>query len=217
MREALEGLPRYIGTSRVSKHRIFSWIEPDILPESATVAFARDDDYFFGVLHSKLHELWALRQGTQLEDRPRYTPTTTFETFPFPWRPGEEPASDSPSPSDRTDSRRSEGPGGEVAGATLYAAIAAAAKELNEKREAWLNPPKAEAASLKKRTLTTLYNDLQAGRATWLAILHEKLDRAVCAAYGWDYDALCKDGVWDEEEVLRRLLALNLERAGGVL
>jgi hypothetical protein len=50
--------------------------------EDVTIVFARDDDYFFGVLHSKPHELWALRMGTSLEDRPRYTPPTTFETFP---------------------------------------------------------------------------------------------------------------------------------------
>ena len=37
-----------------------------------------------GILHSRFHELWSLRSGTSLEDRPRYTPTTCFETFPFP-------------------------------------------------------------------------------------------------------------------------------------
>jgi type II restriction/modification system DNA methylase subunit YeeA len=195
MRMALAKMDRFILTPRVSKHRVCIWVDSNVLPDSATVAFARDDDYFFGVLHSKLHEVWALRQGTQLREKEsgnRYTPTTTFETFPFPWRPGEEPPAD-----------------------PRYQAIAAAAKDLNEKREAWLNPPNAEAATLRARTLTNLYNALQDGSATWLAILHEKLDRAVCAAYGWDYDDLCPAGVWDEEEVLRRLLALNLERAGG--
>ena len=153
------------------------------------VVFARDDDYFFGVLHSKAHEIWALRQGTQLESRPRYTPTTTFETFPLPWPPGSEPTGD-----------------------PRYQAIAEAARELNEKREAWLNPPNAEVATLKARTLTNLYNAMP----TWLQHLHEKLDRAVFAAYGWDYDDLhdAETGALDEEEILRRLLALNLERAG---
>jgi type II restriction/modification system DNA methylase subunit YeeA len=47
-------------------------------------AIARDDDTTFGILHSRFHELWSLRIGTSLEDRPRYTPSTTFETFPFP-------------------------------------------------------------------------------------------------------------------------------------
>jgi hypothetical protein len=54
------------------------------LSASANIAFARGDGYFFGVLHARTHELWALRMGTTLEDRPRYTPTTCYETFPFP-------------------------------------------------------------------------------------------------------------------------------------
>jgi len=121
------------------------------------VVFARDDDYFFGVLHSRAHELWALRMGTQLESRPRYTPTTTFETFPLP-----EPA----------DAQRK--------------AIAEAARELNELRERWLNPEPVDGLplpekELKKRTLTNLYNE----RPTWLANAHTALDVAVFAAYGW--------------------------------
>ena len=84
MRRALNGLPRYIGTSMVSRHRMFSYIDGDVLAENTVIVFARDDDYFFGVLHSRIHEVWATALGTQLEDRPRYTPTTCFETFPFP-------------------------------------------------------------------------------------------------------------------------------------
>jgi len=189
MREALASLSRYIGTARVAKHRLFTWLDTEVLADSQVIVFAREDDYFFGVLHSKVHEIWALRQGTQLESRPRYTPTTTFETFPLPWPPGSEPTGD-----------------------PRYQAIAEAARELNEKREAWLNPPNAEVATLKARTLTNLYNAMP----TWLQHLHEKLDRAVFAAYGWDYDDLhdAETGALDEEEILRRLLALNLERAG---
>jgi hypothetical protein len=62
-----------------------------VVPDHQLVAIAREDDYFFGVLHSRAHEQWALRTGTSLEDRPRYTPTSTLATFPFPWPPGEEP------------------------------------------------------------------------------------------------------------------------------
>ena len=94
MRDALSdaGIARYICTPRVAKHRVFVWLDIDVLPDSATVAIARDDDYFFGVLHSKLHEIWSLHMGTWLGkgNDPRYTPTTTFETFPFPWSPGAE-------------------------------------------------------------------------------------------------------------------------------
>jgi hypothetical protein len=131
------------------------------------------------------------------------------------------------------------------------AAIAAAAKELNELRERWLNPsewtvekvlefpgtaggpwsryivpstinpkpstglstglvryPRFEprdaecAAKLKKRTLTNLYNE----RPAWLDLAHKRLDAAVAAAYGWAADL-------SGDQILERLLALNLERA----
>ena len=215
LRAAIAGLPRCIATPRVAKYRIFVWIEPQTIVDGQLIAFARCDDYFFGVLHSRLHELWALRQGTRLETRPRYTPTTCFETFPLP-----HPTADQ------------------------EAAVSLAAKDLDGLRSRWLNPPewtKSEmlefpgsvdgpwsryvvepdaqgigtvrwprtvpkdadcAASLKKRTLTNLYNQ----RPAWLDLAHKKLDAAVFAAYGWDA------GISDEE-LLDRLLKLNLERA----
>ncbi|MCK4343224.1 MAG: class I SAM-dependent DNA methyltransferase, partial [Phycisphaerae bacterium] len=92
VREAATQLTRLLGTTMVAKHRLFAWIASDIQPDKTIPVFARSDDYFFGVLHSSIHELWALRMGTQLEDRPRYTPTTCFETFPLPWPTGKEPA-----------------------------------------------------------------------------------------------------------------------------
>src|SRR5215216_1817122 len=76
-------------SQQTSKYRLFVWIDGETLPHNDTIAFALSDDYSFGVLHSRAHELWALRMGTSLEDRPRYTPTTCFETFPFP-KPTEE-------------------------------------------------------------------------------------------------------------------------------
>lgn len=199
MRAALAPLHRYICTPRVSKHRVFVWLPPEILPDSATVAIAREDDYFFGVLHSAAHEIWSLRQSTQLREKSsgnRYTPTTAFETFPFPWPPGQEP----------TDDHR-------------YSAIASAARELNEKRDFWLrgavetpggqalrkSTSGVEQATLTSRTLTDLYNKLEANEATWLANLHNHLDQAVFDAYGWEYEI-------DDDEILARLLALNAER-----
>lgn len=92
LRAALAGLRRYIGTARVTKYRIFVWLPPETLPDSQIIVIARDDDFTFGVLHSRPHEVWARRTGTQLREREsgfRYTPTTTFETFPFP-RPTDE-------------------------------------------------------------------------------------------------------------------------------
>ncbi len=183
MLDAVSELERYIATPRVAKHRVFVWLQPGYLPDNALYIFAREDDYFFGVLHSRIHEVWARAQGTQLrevESGFRYTPSSTFETFPFPWPPGHEPK-DSP----------------------LVEAISAAARELVEKRDAWLNPPDATPEELSKRTLTNLYNK----RPDWLVNAHRKLDEAVFASYGWPVTLT-------DAELLERLLALNHARAG---
>ena len=84
MRRAIMGLSRFIVTPEVAKHRVFAYMVPPIVPDKNLTVIARADDTTFGILHSRFHELWSLRMGTSLEDRPRYTPTTTFETFPFP-------------------------------------------------------------------------------------------------------------------------------------
>ena len=133
MRTALAELDRFIATPRVTKHRLFVWLQAGVLADSAIIVMARDDDYTFGVLHSRAHELWALGLGTQLETRPRYTPTTTFETFPFP----------SPTPEAST-------------------AVASAAADLNALRLGWLNPAGLAPEELEKRTLTQLYNHMPA-------------------------------------------------------
>lgn len=181
MRAALAPLKRFIATPGVAKHRLFTWLEHPTLPDHAVLVFAREDDYFFGVLHSKPHELWALAMGTQLrefESGFRYTPTTTFETFPSPWAPGGEPAGD-----------------------PRLEAIIQASRELCQRRDAWLNPPGASAEDLKQRSLTNLYNQ----RPTWLDMAHQKLDHAVLDAYGCKYTL-------SDEEILERLLTLNLQR-----
>jgi len=158
MRSAMSGLSRYIATIRISKHRLFAWQPAGTLPDSRLIAFAREDDYTFGVLHSSVHEIWARATGSQLrevESGFSYTPTTCFETFAFP-RP--------------TDEQRER--------------VGEAARRLVELRDGWLNPPGLDPADLAKRTLTNLYNQ----RPTWLANAHTDLDAAVVAAYGWPTD-----------------------------
>jgi type II restriction/modification system DNA methylase subunit YeeA len=175
LRVAVSGLRRYLVTPRVAKHRLFVWVPPQTLPDSAVVAIVRDDDYSFGVLQSGVHELWARAQGTQLREAEsgfRYTPKSTFETFPFP----------APTIQQREE-------------------ISEAAKSLAALRAGWLNPPSATDTELRKRTLTNLYNQ----QPSWLAQAHERLDRAVHAAYGWRYP-LAPDAI------LSALVELNLAR-----
>jgi len=202
MRAAIHG-GLYIATPRLTKFRLFVKLPHHVLSDAQLIAFSREDDYFLGVLQSSVHELWALRQGTQLETRPRYTPTSCFETFPLPWPPGSEPVGD-----------------------PLWERISAAARSLDEQRERWLNPPEwidpiarrvdamddfadvppearplirhsaimslaAADADLKGRTLTNLYNQ----RPTWLKLAHKELDRAVLAAYA----ATDPEGPWSED------------------
>jgi hypothetical protein len=243
MRGAIAGLTRYIATPHVSKHRIFIWLDSSVLPDKMLIVIARADDTTFGILHSRFHEIWSLRMGTSLEDRPRYTSTTTFETFPFPagltprdtaivgWAEPGEAQQGTPEPPASVGLRASAQPTGTNAHPHADA-IAAAAKRLNQLRENWLNPPEwvdwvitpeeekagfpkrpqakpGHEAELKKRTLTNLYNAKSAGKAAWLDMAHKQLDQAVAAAYGWtDYTPEMPD-----EEILRRLLALNLDRA----
>jgi type II restriction/modification system DNA methylase subunit YeeA len=229
LRRATEGLPRFIGTARVAKHRLFVWLRPPVCVDGQVVAFARADDTTFGVLQSRFHELWSLRLGTSLEDRPRYTPTTCFETFPFPA---------GITPADTAHQRTETIEGGARIPADLARAvrphaeaIARTAHHLAGLRDAWLNPPEWAVrvtevvplgmaispypdrivarsgfeAELSKRTLTNLYNQ----RPTWLAQAHAALDAAVAVAYGWaDWTAAMTD-----DEILLRLLSLNRERS----
>jgi hypothetical protein len=255
LRRSLVGLSRFILTPEISKHRVFAWANSAILADHKTRAFGSSEDWFFGILHSRIHELWSRAVGTQLRESSSgftYTPSTCFETFPFPFALKEPlPQGESTPQSEALAAHRyfstvEEAPS--AYGTEVHrAAIAAAAKELNDLRERWLNPPEWTktvtlefpgsvggpwnrfidpktvdaktaigtvryprleprdakcAAELKKRTLTALYNE----RPAWLDHAHQKLDTAVAAAYGWPADLT-------DEQILERLLALNLQRA----
>jgi type II restriction/modification system DNA methylase subunit YeeA len=179
-----------------------------VVPDTRLVVVARSDDVTFGILCARFHEAWTLNicQYHGVGNDPIYTQGTTFETFPFP------------------EGLTPNIPADEYASDPRAIAIAKAAKRLDELRNAWLNPPdlidvvpevvpgypdrilpKSEKATaeLKKRTLTNLYNQ----RPQWLADAHRDLDAAVAAAYGWPADI-------SEEDVLAKLLELNLRRAG---
>jgi hypothetical protein len=181
------------------------WLSFPVLPDKNLIVIPRDDDLMFGLLQSRFHAAWALRKGSDLEDRPRYTHTTTFATFPFPT--GMAPAISLEVARELPDA----------------AGIEDAAARLNTLRNAWLYPPdliivepevvagfpdrvlpRNEAAQqlLNRRTMTALYNE----RPNWLVEAHQTLDLAVSAAYGWPSDI-------SDQEALDRLLHLNLAQS----
>ncbi len=84
MRAALKPLDRYIGGTATGKRFLFCWADGWTCPSNAMNVFAFREWYFMGVLCSQMHGSWASTQSSTLEDRPRYTPTTAFETFPWP-------------------------------------------------------------------------------------------------------------------------------------
>jgi hypothetical protein len=188
MRASLVDLRRYVATPVTAKHRVFEFFDAKILPDQALVCIALDDAYPLGVLSSHVHVCWALATGGTLEDRPRYNKSRCFKTFPFPAATPEQ-----------------------------QARIADLAEQLDTQRKKVL----AQHADL---TLTGLYNVLQKvgaggtaltakeqaiyqkGLVAVLKSLHDELDAAVLAAYGWTDNP-------DDEQILERLVALNAERA----
>lgn len=189
LRPALEGLERYIATVETSKHRFFQFLDIGVLPDNMLVAIASSDPFHLGVLSSGAHVSWSLRAGGRqgVGNDPRYSKSRCFDPFPFP---------------DAT--------------SVLRSTIGALAEELDVTRKLVLK----ENPDL---TLTGLYNmleDVRTGgsplaadrelhrraRVLILRDLHEQIDRAVAQAYGWSAKLT-------EDEMLERLVALNLQRA----
>ncbi|WP_459207598.1 class I SAM-dependent DNA methyltransferase [Pseudomonas sp. MLB6B] len=205
------GLSRYIATIESAKHRYFAWVPSEDAPDSTLVTFGLSDAYFLGVLSSRLHVAWALAAGGRLGvgNDPRYNKTRCFETFPFPHAT---PAQQS--------------------------VIRELAEQLNAHR-------RRQQAANPELTMTGMYNVLEKLRAneelsnkdkiihsqglvSVLRELHDNLDRAVFAAYGWNDLAEKLVGLPGattplpdkseaqaeaEEELLQRLAELNTYRS----
>jgi hypothetical protein len=186
LRKMLAGLPRYIVTLATAKHRVFTFLDKEILPDDCLVSIALDDAFYLGVLSSRIHVKFALAAGGTLEDRPRYNKSRCFDPFPFP-----------------------------LCGEAEKEHIRKLAEELDAHRKS--------AQAQHGLTLTGLYNVLEkirvgekltdkekqihnAGLVSVLKQLHDDLDAAVFAAYGWP-------ATLTDAEILERLVALNAERA----
>lgn len=183
-------MDRFIVTVETAKHRILMFMAADTLPDNMLVAIGSEDAFHLGVLSSRVHIVWALHSGATLEDRPRYSKSRCFDPFPFP-----------------------------AADDLQKARIRRIAEDLDAHRKRVL-------ADHPHLTLTSLYNVLEKRRAGTapadlpppdrrifddglvliLKDLHDRLDTAVAAAYGWPVDL-------PEQDLLTRLVALNHARA----
>jgi hypothetical protein len=205
-REARRGLGRFVAVPRTAKHLTFQFLPEETVIDSTVVAIASSSAFLLGTLSSRVHVLWALVVGGTLEDRPRYQHQRTFNTFPFPTQ---------------------------VLGNVEVTALQI---DLHRKRVTSHYPD---------LTLTGIYNVVEKlrrnepltakdkvihdhGLVSVLRELHDDLDRAVFAAYGWSdlagalvgkpgattpYPEKSPEQSAAEEELLSRLVALNAERA----
>ena len=196
LRGALTGLNRYIVTGQVAKHRIFQWLDQSMLPDDKLIAIASEDALPLGVLSSVVHMQWALAAGGRLGvgNDPVYSKSICFEAFPFP-------ALDTGLTPELTQRIRN------------------LAEQLDAHR-------KAQQAAHPEVTLTGMYNVLEKlrsgealtpsertinehGLVSVLRTLHDELDSAVLAAYGWSDLSLPPD----TDTLLSRLVELNAKRA----
>jgi len=223
LRAAVTGLSRFIATVETSKHKPFVFLDGGVCPDHKLYVIASNDAWILGVLSAAPHQLWALRAGGTLEDRPTWTSTTTFRPFPFP--------------------AVHEGP--------LKQRIRELGEKLDAHRKArQAAHPDLTLTGMynvleKLRTGETLTDKDKKihdeGLVTILKQIHDELDAAVLEAYGWQdlqgnvgvppasapsqssgrrdaplADRLAaKDEAAEEleQELLKRLVALNHERA----
>ena len=229
MRRQLADLPRYIVTAVTSKHRVFQFLSQNVLADDALICIASTEAYDLGVLSSVVHVEWALATGSTLEDRPRYIKTTCFDTFPFPDDDtGLTPAlrQTISTLAEQIDQHRKR-----VLGLLAMPEPArrepAAHQNTPEEPQALAVPAVTKPA--KDLTLTGLYNVLQAlregrpltakekhihsaGLVGVLKTLHDELDAAVLAAYGWADLASGAASGDIKDELLQRLVGLNQRR-----
>ena len=205
LREQLAGLPRFIATVETSKHRTFVFLDKNILPDNMLVNIASDDAFVLGVLSSRLHVLWALAAGGTLEDRPRYNKTRCFEPFPFP------AASDEQKQTIRALAEQLDAHRKRQQALHPDLTLTGMYNVLEKLREIEIppNPPLTKGGvsaasggilSLKEKTIH------EQGLVAILKQLHDELDAAVFAAYGWP-------ATLSDAEILEKVVALNRERA----
>ncbi len=210
-RKVNEGLEKYIVTGQTGKHRIFQFLDGDIIPDDKLIAISVDSDSILGVLNSRVHSCWSLRTGGRMGvgNDPVYVKSTCFEKFPFP---------------ELNEDQKIK--------------VGSVAKEIDVHRKRQLGQhPKLTLTNIynvlekiRKEEILNKKEQLinQQGLVSILRELHDELDHQVFAAYGWlDLAAALvgKGGATTpfldkndeqaqaEEELLNRLVTLNHQRA----
>jgi hypothetical protein len=209
LRSALEGMERYIVTSEVAKHRVFTFLNwPESLIDGSVIAIASNDAFFLGLLSSSSHGIWSARVGGRMGagNDLRYNNSLTFWPFPFP--------------------------------ALEEGELKQRIRDLGERLDAHRKRQQAQYPDLTLTGIYNVLQKIRSGEAlnakdkviheqglvSVLKQIHDDLDAAVLEAYGWTdiahatppADILASGGPDAEaleQAILTRLVALNHERA----
>jgi len=221
LREFLAGLPRYITTIETAKHRFFQFLDASVRPDNMLVNIGIASAEHLAVLSSRLHAGWMLSVGGTLEDRPRYNKSKVFDPFPFPAciaprLPDEHLLRDRlRALGERLDAFRKErlAAHGFLTMTRLYNVL--------ERLRDLESGASVEPLSASEKDIH------EAGLVSVLKDIHDDIDRAVFEAYGFEdlagklvgrpgatTPSVHKSPAQEaaEEELLARLVALNLER-----
>lgn len=191
LRPALAGLSRYIATVETTRHRVFQFLEQEILPDNMLIAIAIHDAAILGILSSHIHVVWALRAGGWLGvgNDPRYSKSRCFDPFPFP------EVNNIQKHTIRTIAEELDAHRKRVLAEHPHLTLTGLYNVL-EKLRAGEKPDDLNEHDHK------IFDD---GLILILKEMHDKLDAAVAEAYGWPVDL-------SDDEILARLVALNKER-----
>ncbi|MGH7945736.1 MAG: class I SAM-dependent DNA methyltransferase, partial [Opitutaceae bacterium] len=213
MRNSLSGLMRYIGTAETAKHRMFTFLNGNTIPEHPLIAIALDDAFHLGVLSSRIHVVYSLAAGGTLENRPRYNKSRCFDPFPFP-DCTEKQNGKIRALAEELDAHRKRAQVQHGIGVThLYNVLEKIRRPtvdvtLSSSRSRGTADAAIRVLSGKEKAIHD-----QALVAT-LRQLHDDLDAAVSEAYGWPWPLT-------DAEILGRVVALNAaraaEEAGGII
>ena len=187
MRPMFVGISRYIATCRTAKHRVFVFLDSDILPDAKLIAIGLQDGEHLAVLSSRHHVTWAMATGANLGVTSNYNHADCFYKYPFPKLTTAQKI-------------RLRELGDEL--------------DAHRKRQQDIYPKltltqmynvleKLHAGETIKGKDREIYDH---GLISILEDLHDQIDDAVAEAYGWPVDL-------SDEEILLRLVALNKERA----